>query len=1081
MKKSFKVIASAAMVFSMFTSAALADTATTTTTAASTTAAATKTSKDFKDLANIDAGLAAKIDIMLAKGYMDGTSSDTFDITGNMTRAEAAKLVCKVFNIKVDDSVATSSFSDVPSDDSSISWAIPYIEAAKKAGLIDGMSDTVYAPKDNVTIGQLATLYVKGLGKSGDVKTTTPWYQGYVDVAKANGIDFGSAAGDAVATRADLVAGSYAADQAFTNLNKPAQVSVVEAKPIGVQTVQVTLDRDVDTTAAKLALTKGSSKIDTTVKWSDDKKTATLTLSTDKIRAGDYTVTLSGLDASAVKTATGTFTAQDETLQKIEFVNPSDTIAYSQSVVIKARAVNQYGENASFSSGNYTVYTSLAQFVKMNKMDDGTLALTLNTKDSGGTQGVSVIPVTIVNNDQHLTVTKNFTLGTAPILSKLELGDAEYSNPENAITGKGDTVKFDMNLFDQYGGNISYDSPDFKKSDVNVIWNDYVGTNTSNASVVTTDIEDNGSNIPRLKISLNDDVDKSGAYTFTVTDQAASAQGTVNIKSVSVATKVQIGDFDDVIAAGDQDVYIPVTAYDASGNPLSIDDLTSDTNRARIQINVSGADDYEKEILDTGAHRGSVHLKNITSASKGSVTVTLVIATPNASSTDTRTFTVADARVPDTIKEIDDPAKDYVAGSFSSFQYQILDQYGKPMDYNLPTDDNGNANGSVTYDVYASFKNASSGAAFSLTRDDDSEQDNVIADVYSNNGAIQQNNFATFTSSDETTPFAFKQFNKGLRVYASTVQANGTTMGDTRLTGFTPAANTPIVNAASGATATLHVAIRKWSVVNGVPVANEISYVDQDISAAQTNEDWTYNLVDLGTMFNTIDSGFTNQVPSIDVTDPTQNSMHKRVNLSIVNASGDQVAIPYNYIKNVTSSNPLAVKVKRNPTSGKWYALGNKTGTATLTVTYINDKGEYKTASQNVTVNSDTPTIATMVANDKITVNSSATDSTYSVSTAYAGTGAVQPYVPFSEGLTNLHITDSYGYSYDGDDIVNYGVSVYGLTFTVEHITNTSGQGTVTVDPTSGKVTIGANFKGSFDLVVYAPNGMSSTTEVDVQ
>lgn len=91
----------------------------------------TKTSKDFPDLAGLDAALLAKIDALLAKGYMEGNGTDKFDITGNMTRAESAKLVAKIFNLTVG-TEATSSFKDVDGSDASSSWSIPFIEAAKK-------------------------------------------------------------------------------------------------------------------------------------------------------------------------------------------------------------------------------------------------------------------------------------------------------------------------------------------------------------------------------------------------------------------------------------------------------------------------------------------------------------------------------------------------------------------------------------------------------------------------------------------------------------------------------------------------------------------------------------------------------------------------------------------------------------------------------------------------------------------------------------------------------------------------------------------------------------------------------------
>lgn len=99
--------------------------------AAGDTSPPTKTSKDFTDLAGLDASLLAKIDALLAKGYIEGNGTDKFDITGNMTRAESAKLVAKIFDLTVQPG-ANSSFKDVNDTDASSAWAIPFIEAAKK-------------------------------------------------------------------------------------------------------------------------------------------------------------------------------------------------------------------------------------------------------------------------------------------------------------------------------------------------------------------------------------------------------------------------------------------------------------------------------------------------------------------------------------------------------------------------------------------------------------------------------------------------------------------------------------------------------------------------------------------------------------------------------------------------------------------------------------------------------------------------------------------------------------------------------------------------------------------------------------
>ncbi|MEC0232220.1 hypothetical protein P4I72_34490, partial [Paenibacillus alba] len=251
-----------------------------------------------------------------------------------------------------------------------------------------------------------------------------------------------------------------------------------------------------------------------------------------KISNGEYKVSMSGIDEATVDKTTATFTGQDEVLQKIDFVNAGDTIAYTDKVIVKAKAVNQYGEAASTNAGSYNVYTSAATFTKIAKDADGTLLITLDTKTNDTTQGVSVIPVTIVNNDSHITVTKNFKLGTQPILTKLELGQARYS-VGTALNGKGENVKYDLNLYDQYGGSIAYNSlSDY--SATTLIWNDFIDSKD-----VTYEIEDNGNDIPEVKISLINDLDKAGDFNFTVFNQAATATGKITVNSAKVANKIQ--------------------------------------------------------------------------------------------------------------------------------------------------------------------------------------------------------------------------------------------------------------------------------------------------------------------------------------------------------------------------------------------------------------------------------------------------------------------------------------------------------------------------------------------------------------
>ncbi|CAG7636432.1 hypothetical protein PAESOLCIP111_03750 [Paenibacillus solanacearum] len=1101
MKKSLPAILSLAMAFSMFSSVAFGA-------EGEGDADAAKTSANFSDLKDLDAATKAKFDALISAGVFDGVKEGTFGLKEKMNRAQFAKVAALIFGLKVDSSLKTSSFTDVKADDPANGYALPYIEAVKAAGITDGYAPGQFNPAGEVTKEQLATFLIRGLKKDKDAqatpgvadKTVSDWAKGYVALAiqlkiMSSGAD-GTFGGTSAATRDMLVTSAYEAQNQYKNLNKPAKASVTEAKPTGVYTVQVKLDREVDTKKAKLTLKKGSADIETTVKWADDKNSATLTLTDVRISAGEYSVTLSGLDAKDLDKTVAKFTAEDEVLKSIDFLSANDTVAKASKVILKLAAKNQYGEKASFSAGGYDVYTSGAQDAKITKNDDGTLLLSMRTDVEGLSPGATVIPVTVVNNDQHVTVSKSFKLGVAPILTKLELGDVQYSNEtEKAINAKGDYATLELNLYDQYGGNISYDSnmkdifgdpnTDWEKS-VNVIWNDYIGSTSSGATIIGKTVEDNGNNIPRLKLSLNENVDKSGEYTFTVTTQAATATSKLKIQSSKIATKVELGDFNDVIANGDQDVYIPLVAYDALGNQLSVDDLTSDANRDRIQISVSGAgnkdEGWDGKITNSGAHRGSVHIRKVSAPAKSSVAVTAVIASPNATSTATRTYTVSDTRYPDRIKEVEVPAKEYYPNASSSFKFQVYDQYGKSMNYNLPVSKDGK---NVTYSVYVGFT-ADSSNYFTVTKDDDSQEGTPI---------VSKSAAKEFNHADEWNENSFKTINDGLRVVA----AEG---------------------AAADAQARLRFEIRKSE--NG-GAQQTMSSVEKSLKIVSENADLNYAIADLGTMHNTRDSGLSTYYPPVlpdingktiasatlynmlgghqqkqKVSDTLYSAVYspfnKEIKMNVTTASGDKVAVPKNFVKRATSSDQISAFVGRDPKDDKWYVFGYKTGSSTISVNYENRKGENKVATATVTLKSERKKLIDVVARNKkiqvegVLAGSSDKYRAYNVADAYIG--------EVSNGLMNLQVTDQYG-TYDGTVVNDYN-HIFGLQFTADHVVlKGAAMGderdiveVVQVGESQGstasqvanvyKVKIGSNVK-QFDLSATSTNGLSATTEVTVK
>ncbi|MCY9670156.1 S-layer homology domain-containing protein [Paenibacillus alginolyticus] len=463
------MIATAAMAFSLFASASLSLPA----------SAAAKTSADFSDLAGSDAALKAKIDAMIAAGVFEGVSDSTFGITQNMTRAQFAKVATLIYNITVDPTVKVSSFSDVNANDTANGWAIPYIEAAKKAGLIDGVTDTTFLPGDSVTTAQLDTVLLKGLGKKISM-TGSPWYADAVKQATELGIHPASKSGDQPANRADLVISSYTAQQVFGNQTR-ISITNTQASSSDNKKVQVTFNKKVDASKATLTLKNGSTIVPTTTEWASDGQSATLTANL-ALAAGDYTVTLGGLDASTIQTTTGSFSViapstgnvsinGTYTLASVLDSGLTDAATGSNGLVSKATAedptlsklAKEIEIKVTSASGDPIAIPGVVQSVHSSDPSIAKVGLTSDHHayvlgNKPGTADISVI-VQIGNGDAkqlHVTVTVKSDAITAKEIK------AGQTTIEKTVTGSVYTfnayTEMDLSITDNYG--IKYKSAD---------------------------------------------------------------------------------------------------------------------------------------------------------------------------------------------------------------------------------------------------------------------------------------------------------------------------------------------------------------------------------------------------------------------------------------------------------------------------------------------------------------------------------------------------------------------------------------------------------------------------------------------
>lgn len=131
----------------------------------------------------------------IINGYEDGT----FRPNNTITRAEFAKIIVAMANLYQKTNTGYT-FKDVSGH-----WAKEYITIAQEKGIINGVSNDMFAPDDNVTYEQALKMIVCALGYGEDAETIGGYPNGYIEMANDIGIisrvDF---VNDNYATRGDI-------------------------------------------------------------------------------------------------------------------------------------------------------------------------------------------------------------------------------------------------------------------------------------------------------------------------------------------------------------------------------------------------------------------------------------------------------------------------------------------------------------------------------------------------------------------------------------------------------------------------------------------------------------------------------------------------------------------------------------------------------------------------------------------------------------------------------------------------------------------------------------------------------------
>lgn len=156
----------------------------------------------FKDTAAVASWAGRQIEVVAAKGAIEGRAAGVFAPQGEVTRAEFAKMLILALNL--DSNAAASGFSDVQADD----WFAPYVASAAQAGIINGRTATSFAPKATITRAEMATMVTRALKAAKGLKDVADVDAALAGFADAASINDTLKAGVALASSEGIVIGS---------------------------------------------------------------------------------------------------------------------------------------------------------------------------------------------------------------------------------------------------------------------------------------------------------------------------------------------------------------------------------------------------------------------------------------------------------------------------------------------------------------------------------------------------------------------------------------------------------------------------------------------------------------------------------------------------------------------------------------------------------------------------------------------------------------------------------------------------------------------------------------------------------
>jgi hypothetical protein len=280
------------------------------------------------------------INYLVEKGAIKGTDTGMFEPGKELTRAEAATMMAQILNLPIEEN-AKPSYTDAQEG-----WAVKYIAAVEKAGVVKGKGNGIFDPNGKMDRVSMASMLVEAYKLDSKV-TGTPetkfedlkpsWGKDKANILVELGISVGT--GDKWEPNKTVTKAEAAQFIAKTDKDFGAAAKVGSAKVATSQKVEVKFDKAVEKlTKEDVKVTNKANNDKVLVKevtLSEDKKSATVelygnltakqTYTVDVNKAGKTEVTVGSLEAKTIEMADQTVVAGTATKLQYKVTDENGT------------------------------------------------------------------------------------------------------------------------------------------------------------------------------------------------------------------------------------------------------------------------------------------------------------------------------------------------------------------------------------------------------------------------------------------------------------------------------------------------------------------------------------------------------------------------------------------------------------------------------------------------------------------------------------------------------------------------------------------------------------------------------------